>query len=144
MGNGLADRSARASTDAADTNLAGRTYAIPFARVWDAAVQLASGGLRGWTAPRLDDQKGVLEARVCGLVLRYPADFVITISLDENAQTRVDLTALSRRRGGDFGVNVRRIRRFCTALDRALAAGPHQVLNVPQQESVPRAARSRP
>lgn len=130
MWKGLRERSARTHADSDDPELVGRTYAIPFGVVWDAAAELAGGGLRGWTTTRLDDQSGVLEARVRGLVLRFPADVVVTVTLDENAQTRVDLTAEGRHRGGDIGVNGRRIRRFCTALDGALAARPHQVLNV--------------
>lgn len=144
MWKGFTDRCAHSSADAADARLVGRTYAIPFSEVWDAAARLAGGGLRGWTTPCLDDQQGVLEARVRGLVLRFPADFVITVALDENAQTRVDLTARGKHRGGDFGVNARRINRFCNALDEALAAGPHQVLNAPQRGLMPRTARSRP
>ena len=128
MGKGFIDRSAGTSADAGDPKLPCRTYAIPFGTVWDAAARLANGGLRGWMAPRADDQEGVLEARVRGLILRFPTDFVIRVSLDENVQTRVDLTALRRHRGGDFGVNERRIRRFCTALDRALGADGRQAV----------------
>ena len=117
-------------TDAgAEPKLAGRTYAIPSGIVWDAAVQLAGGRMRGWTTTGTDDQRGVIEARVRGMILPLPADFVITVTLDENAQTRVDLTAEGRHRGGDLGAGVRRIHRFCTSLDGALAAGPDQVLN---------------
>ena len=131
MWKGLTQRSARTSADSAEPKLAGRTYAIPSGTVWDAVVQLAGGGLRGWTATGMDDQSGLLEARVRGSFLRLPADFVITVTLDENVQTRVDLTAEGRHRGGDLGANARRIQRFCAALDRALAAGPDQVLNAP-------------
>lgn len=128
MWKGFTHSSAQTSADAGDSKLLGRTYAIPFGTVWDAAARLADGGLRGWMAPRLDDQDGVLEVQVRGLILRFPADFVIRVSLDENVQTRVDLTARRRHRGGDFGINERRIRRFCTALDRALGAGGPQAV----------------
>lgn len=126
----LTGRSARSRADSDDPRLAGRTYAIPFGTVWDAAAQLAGGRLRGWAATRLDDQNGVLEGRVRGPLRLLAADFVITVTLDENAQTRVDLTVQGRRPGGDFGVNTWRVGRFCGALDRALGAGPRQVLNV--------------
>lgn len=131
MWKGLTERAVRTSPDSAEPKLVGRTYAIPSGAVWDAAVQLAGGELRGWTTTRMDDQGGVIEARVRGMILPLPADFVITVTLDENAQTRVDLTAEGRHRGGDLGANGRRVHRFCAALDRALAAGPHQVLNAP-------------
>ena len=122
--------SAHSSADSGDPGLRGRTYAIPFGTVWDAALRLAAGGLRGWTTTESDETAGIVEARARGLVLRFPATVVITVSLDDNAQTRVDLTAEGRHGGGDLGINARRIRRFCFALDRALEAEPHQVLNV--------------
>lgn len=130
MWQGFTSRSAQSSADSADQGLVGRTYSIPFGTVWDAARRLAAGGLRGWTMTNSDDIAGILEARVRGLVLRFPATIVITVSLDRNAQTRVDLSAEGRHRGGDLRANARRIRRFCSALDRALEAEPHQVLSV--------------
>lgn len=126
----LTGRSARSSATCDDPGLAGRTYAIPFRTVWDAVVRLAGGGLRGWTLQDSDDTEGVVDARVRGLVLPLPATVVITVSLDDNVQTRVDLVAEALHRGRGFGANARRIRRFCSALDRALGAGTHQVLNV--------------
>ena len=76
-----------------------------------------------------DETAGIIEARVRGILLRLPATAVITVGLDDNAQTRVDLAAEARHGGGDLGVNARRIRRFCSALDRVLEAEPDQVLN---------------
>lgn len=130
MWHGFTNRFAHSSADSDDPGLAGRTYAIPFGIVWEAAVRLAAGGLRGWSVTGSDDTAGIIEARVQGLVPRLPAAIVIAISLDDDAQTRVDLSAEAQHRGGDIGVNARRIRRFCSALDRALAAQPDQVLNV--------------
>ncbi len=130
MWQGFTRRSARSSEDSGDPGLAGRTYAIPFGTVWDAAVHLADGGLRGWKIKESDDTDGVAEARVRSSLLPLPAAVTIRVSLDENAQTRVDVTAEGRHRGGDLGANARRIRRFFSALDRAVNAGTNQVLNV--------------
>ena len=130
MWKGLNSRFACSSAESDDPGLAGRTYAIPFGVVWEAALRLAGGGLQGWTVTRSDDVGGTIEGRVRSFFLFFPADIVISVSLDANAQTRVDLTAESRHRGGDLGVNAWRIRRFCAALDRAASAGPNQVLNV--------------
>ncbi|MDE2654472.1 MAG: DUF1499 domain-containing protein [Gemmatimonadota bacterium] len=130
MWHGFTTRFAHSSADSDDPGLVGRTYAIPFGIVWDAAVRLTGGGLRGWATAGLDEMAGIVEARVRGVVLRLPARVVITVSLDDNAQTRVDVAAEGKHRGGDLGANARRIRRFCSALDRAVEAEPNQVLNV--------------
>ena len=114
---------ARAGTrhDAADPGLRGRTYAIPFDRVWTAAIVLAGGKLRGWRIVFADDHNGVITAEYHSLLLRSAADVEIRIGLDEDAQTRVDATSASRRGGPDLGANARRLRRFLRALDRRLA-----------------------
>ena len=130
MWHGFTTRSAHSSADSDDPGLVGRTYAIPFKTVWESIARLAGGGLRGWAIADSDETAGIVEARVRGFVLRLPAAVEITVSLDDNAQTRVDLAAEGRHRGGDLGANARRIRRFCSALDRALEAEPNQVLNV--------------
>jgi hypothetical protein len=40
---------AATAPDSTDRRLRGRTYAVPFEHVWQAARSLAGGGLRGWT-----------------------------------------------------------------------------------------------
>ncbi len=134
MWHGLTSSSAHSSWNSGIPGLSGRTYAIPFGTVWEAAVRLAAGGLRGWAVTASDDLAGIVEARVRGLLRLFPAAVVITVSLDDDAQTRVDLAAEGRHRGGDLGVNASRIRRFFSALDRALEAGPAQVLDVRPRE----------
>ena len=117
---------ARTGARAANPDLAGRTYAIPFVRVWDSAVQLADGGLQGWQIMRWDDREGVVEAEAKG---SWPARLVrvkIRVALDVNAQTRVDAVARAPLRG--FGAGSRRIKSFFRALDRDLAVRPEQVL----------------
>jgi hypothetical protein len=107
--------------DAADRDLRGRTYAVPFEIVWRAALRLASGTLRGWSVRRADDGDGVIEARVRGLVGAVH-DVTIRITLDADAQTRVDAEATAQRPGTDFGRAEARLRRLIQALDRAVAA----------------------
>ena len=112
-----------------DARLVGRTYAIPFDRVWEAALALAGGGLRGWEVVRSDDREGVMEARSFTFPRRRVDDVSITVGLDENAQTRVDL----RCRRIDARVapkrHARAIGKFFRSLDRALKAGPAERLD---------------
>jgi uncharacterized protein (DUF1499 family) len=92
--------------------------AVPFDRVWQNARELA-GSLRGWRIVDADDQNGVIRAEASNLIGRI-GDVEIMISLDADAQTRVDLVSTSRKTGGDFGTNARRIGKFLRHLDRAL------------------------
>lgn len=112
---------------ARDPRLRGRTYAIPFDRVWTAALSLA-GEQRGWSVLRADDQSGEIFAEVSARLLPFIDDVKIRIGLDEDAQTRVDLSA--HRRGGkaDLGANARRVARFLKRLDRSLEATRAQIL----------------
>ena len=103
-----------------DRRLRGRTYPVPFERVWQAAVGLASGGLRGWRLLEADDQRGVIRAEATTLVLRFVDDVRVQVSLDPDAQTRVDARSASRKGRGDLGTNARRLHRFFRALDRRL------------------------
>lgn len=112
-----------------DPELSGRTYAIPFGRVWDAVVRLSAGGLSGWKMVRWDDDAGLVEAEVHGPILKLAADVTVRVVLDANAQTRVDVTARRRGRGRDLGTGTRRIRRFVRALDERLEAGSKEILS---------------
>lgn len=112
-----------------DPELTGRTYAIPFGRVWDAVVRLSAGGLSGWKMVRWDDDAGLVEAEVRGPFLKLAADVTVRVVLDENAQTRVDVTARRQGRGRDLGTGGRRIRRFMHALDERLEAGSGEILS---------------
>lgn len=109
---------ARTDPEAADARLRGRTYHVPFEDVWQAARALADRGQRGWTLLTADDQEGVILARATVLLRRTIDDVRITIRLDEDAQTRVDVRAAPRAGGRDFGRNRRRIARFLERLDR--------------------------
>lgn len=111
-----------------DPDLRGRTYAIPFDRVWTTAVELAGGKLSRWFIVRDDDGPGVIQAEVRPRLWGENADVLIRIGLDEDAQTRVDLVSSSRGQRRDWGASRRRVIRFFKALDRALSATPDQIL----------------
>lgn len=125
---GLMSREAHTDVRANDPDLRGRTYAIPFGTVWEAAVMLADGSLKGWRIVSLDECAGLIVARVDGRVLPVPSSVEVSIGLDDNAQTRVDASARGPTGGVNLGVHAHRIRRLLRFLDRALAAEPHQIL----------------
>lgn len=111
---------AETSPAADDPRLLGRTYGVPYEKVWQAALALAGGGLRGCRLRSADDLAGIINARASSGVLGT-ADIRIRVSLDENAQTRVDARSITRERRADLGSNVRRLDRFFRELDRNLA-----------------------
>ena len=103
-----------------DPRLRGRTYAIPFTRVWDAALALADGGLARWRLVASDDIGGAIEAEWTTFFTKRVSDVRIDVGLDENGQTRVDLHARSRGERGDLGANPRIIDFFLRRLDQRL------------------------
>ena len=103
-----------------DVRLRGRTYAIPFEDVWNAAHALAAGALPRWRITSADDEAGVIRAEAATLLRRKYDDVVIRITLDADAQTRVDARAAARQGRGDWGRNARRLKRFFRALDAAV------------------------
>jgi hypothetical protein len=107
-----------------DPRLRGRTYAIPFEEVWQAALRLADGGMQGWSLLEQDDQEGAIRGTARGLFRRFDSEISIRIVLDEDAQTRVDAASTTEPGRGDLGVNARRVGRFFRALDRALERAP--------------------
>ena len=115
-----------------DPQLRGRTYAIPFDAVWNAAVRLAAGGIPRWLLTRQDDVPGILQAEVRPLLWGENGDVMVRIKLDADAQTRVDMVASSRGTGRDWGANRRRIRSFFRALDESLGATGPQVISPAQ------------
>ena len=125
---GLAGQDARTSADSDDPALVGRTYAIPFGTVWDAIVALASGGLKGWKLARWDDQIGLVAADVTSWPIPLAATVLISVKLDANGQTRVDMSIRNVAEEGRLPINQRRIDRFFRELDRGLAVRPDQVL----------------
>lgn len=112
-----------------DPRLRGRTYAIFFDRVWRASCELADGGLRRWHILHADDEAGVIEAQATSLVLRVPDRVHVSVGLDENAQTRVDVTVTSPKPGSDLGRGRRVVSRFFQRLDARIGAAPTQILD---------------
>ncbi|HEX7117609.1 MAG TPA: DUF1499 domain-containing protein [Longimicrobiales bacterium] len=112
------------SATATDPRLRGRTYAIPFDRVWTEALALTDGGLKRWRLLHADDHEGIILADATTALLRSTTGITINIVLDENAQTRVDAKAANRSGRADLGASARQLARFFRALDSAVAAGP--------------------
>ena len=111
--------------DSADLRLVGRTYAIPFVRVWKACLDLVRGDLPGWYARWWDEELAVIQALARVAPFRRVSDIAICVRLDEQGQTRVDLRSSGRFTVvGDFGSNTRLIGEFCAALDRKLTEPP--------------------
>jgi hypothetical protein len=127
----LAFREDRADTDPSspDARLAGRTYAIPFERVWNAAVGLAKEGMRGWSVGSADDLSGLIIASTISRYAGVRGDVRVKIRLDENGQTRVDMTSRSRNERPSLGRHRRAIGRFLDRLDERLEARPGQILD---------------
>lgn len=119
----------RTDPRAGDPRLWGRTYAIPFARVWDAAKALADGGLRGWSMVRNDDREGVIEAVSLTWLRRKPDQVTVSIRLDENAQTRVDLHCVRSEGAPARRRHPRLVNGFLGALDREIEATPAQKID---------------
>jgi hypothetical protein len=126
---GLTEHEAATDPDAEDSRLRGRTYAIPFEVVWQASLRLVRGGIGGWSLGRSDDRMGIILALSRGPVFGSEADVHITVGLDRNAQTRVDLRVVSRTERGDLGRSRRVVGRFLKRLDRELDARPGQILD---------------
>lgn len=113
-----------------DERLRGRTYGVRFEDVWQAALALAGGRQRGWRLLTADDEKGVIHAVATRRFPQAEDAIVIRITLDDNAQTRVDAAAAARDGRPAVRRNAGRLRRFFRALDtevaRAAARQQHQ------------------
>jgi len=114
------------SENVSDTRVAGgpsgRTYAAPFAQVWDAFLDQVSSR-RGWNLAHQDEDLGIITIRCQILPFRPVDDLTVWVGLDENGLTWVEALSRSRVGKGDMGVNRRRIVRMLATLDAAL--GPH-------------------
>jgi uncharacterized protein (DUF1499 family) len=119
----LTQNSAQTHENAEDSRLRGRTYVVPFARVWDEIVSMIESHQR-WTLIRADEATGLIHAEATTRVFRFVDDVRFKVKLDSNALTRVDMWSASRARRGDLGTNARRIARFCRELDHRLGIQP--------------------
>jgi uncharacterized protein (DUF1499 family) len=110
----------RAFTDPDDDDprMRGRSYAIPFVQVWEAAHEIARG-TPGWTIVGSDWNAGEIVAVATGL-WKSTDDVWVRLSLDQDGQTCVEMTSASRGERGDLGTNARRIARFLRTLDARL------------------------
>lgn len=125
----LTEKGAATAPDAEDPRLRGRTYTIRFEDVWQAAIIVIRKKLRGWLVVIDNDRIGRIDALSTSLFRGIETEVVVTIGLDENGQTRVDLSATTRTETRDWGRSRRLIGRFTKKLDRELGAKPHQILD---------------
>jgi hypothetical protein len=133
----LASDRAYTAPDAANPRLRGRTYAIPFEAVWQASLDLMKGGLRGWNVLEADDEEGVMEGAVQGWFQRFDSGVTVRISLDRDAQTRVDAVSATIAGRADMGTNARRLTRFFRALDQSLEQARGRPISSAQIEPAP-------
>ena len=117
---GMTRNAAFTSPTSEDPRLRGRTYAIPFETVWQACLALAGGELKRWEVLEHDDEEGLIRGRVRSRLQRFTSAVTIRVTLDTDAQTRVDGLAASKASRGDLGANARRLRRFFEGLDAKL------------------------
>lgn len=104
----------------------GRTYAVPFAEVWD-AVAAEIDSRRGWEIVYSDEERGLFTV-ICRSRLRRSADDLsIWVRLDDFGLTRVDARAGSREGRLTPGANRRRVLDLLRALDDALGPGARVV-----------------
>ena len=112
----------RAFTDPedGDPRLRGRSYAVPFIQVWEAALEIAQQ-TPGWTVVSSDPRGGEIVAEAQTRLWKFIDDVWVRMSLDEDGQTRVDMASASRTGKADLGTNARRIARFLRTLDARLS-----------------------
>ena len=121
---GMSANRAETGPDSLDSRLRGRTYAIPFDAVWNAALLVAEEDMKRWDVISWEDRSGIIAIEARGWILKAIDDVRIHVSLDEDAQTRIDLTSTSRKSRADLGTNARRIGRFFKLLDARLGVTP--------------------
>lgn len=106
----------------ASTGPAGRTYAAPFAGVWD-LLDNAIRGRRNWTLVHSDEERGLFTVVCRSLIPPGTDDVSIWVRLDEFGLTRVDIRSSARGDRRDFGTNQRRVALLLRMLDEGLGPG---------------------
>jgi hypothetical protein len=124
----LGDGAAQTRPDAADPRFRGRTYSIPFEDVWQASLAILQSDLRGCSVRLSNDRDGIIIAEASATLPRRIDDITVSVTLDKDAQTRVDMRSLSREGKSDFGANARRIAKFFEMLDTRMAELPRSRL----------------
>ena len=124
--NGASDADASKRRELVDTRGAtgpdGRTYAIPFADVWD-AVAARVAAQRGWELVHADEERGLFTIVCRSRLRRSVDDLSIWVRLDEDGLTRLDVRAGSREGRQTPGANRKRVTELLQALDDALGPG---------------------
>jgi len=126
---GFVGKSAETHPLSRNPGLRGRTYAIPFERVWSAAEAAAAGGFPRWTLVSADDHSGVIVAEVRTFLSRRVGDARIDVGLDDHGQTRLDLRVVMRGKRGDAGGAARIVASFVKRLDASMQVRPEQILD---------------
>lgn len=116
----LGQGAAETRPDATDPRFRGRTYAIPFEDVWQACLLIVREELRGCTVRLANDRDGIIIAEAHTRLPPRIDDVTISVVLDRDAQTRVDMRSITRDGSRDLGANARRIARFFELLDEKL------------------------
>ena len=100
----------------------GRTYAAPFAAVWD-LLESEIRARRNWELVHADEERGLLTVACRCLVPPGTDDLSIWVCLDEDGLTRVDVRSSARGGRRDFGANQRRVHSIIRTLDAKLGTG---------------------
>jgi hypothetical protein len=116
----LGQGAAETRPDSSDPRFRGRTYAIPFEDVWQACLLIVREDLRGCTVRLANDRDGIIIAEAHTRLPPRIDDVTISVVLDKDAQTRVDMRSITRDGGRDLGANTRRIARFFELLDQRM------------------------
>lgn len=130
----LAGRSAETDPHADDRRLRGRTYAIPFDRVWSTTEKVVRATPR-WRLVSSNDREGVIIAMAQTFLSRRIGDVRIEIGLDDHGQTRLDVRVVMRGDRVDLGGSVRLVDSFVKQLEATLEPRPDQILDATRAPS---------
>lgn len=97
----------------------GRTYAVPFAGVWDAVADEIRAQRR-WKLVHADEERGLFTVVCRSFLGRRIDDLSIWVRLDDNGLTRLDVRAGARESGRATGANRRKVDDLLRAVDEAL------------------------
>jgi hypothetical protein len=100
----------------------GRTYAAPFAAVWD-LLDAEIRARRNWELVHADEERGLFTIVCRCLMPPGTDDLSVWVCLDEDGLTRVDVRSSARGGRRDFGANQRRVNSIIRALDEGLGTG---------------------